>query len=829
MLHRSVPRACLFIILALTLGTLESAQVAEAAAGVVDTDGDGVPDSQDNCQTVSNPDQRDTNADGFGNACDPDLNNDGIVNFADLAMMRSKFFSGDGDADLNGDGVVNFADLARLKSFFFKPPGPSCCVTPPPFEGVVCNGPLPTSECVITVRGIKFLTTRDKISAIAGIGAGAAAAGLPPVGIYVADDLRIVTPFGDIVLGEASLSVMIGAGGAFESLVGTARVPFPAIGFMSGIHVDQTPMATIGIDFGANINVGVPLQPAVSYLFFQFSSSFGASLGPVSFKAGGPDATLVLNPADPFVFVGGSIGNLIPGAGEPPPASGTPSAAGAPIFVEPDFGFGISLGAKIPFFTGAHDARVVGAPLDPTCNQCVTDICAADPVCCASMWDSQCVSKVQTICGGSDPSTFLGHLLLKGPIPLGELPLSLKGITIANIDPDKNGTIFVGSPDLQLGAKGALGVSVPFLTFFALGFDLGTADAVVGYAAGAASACFIGTLDPADPFAMFPANFPIPIKQSPQKVGASVAGSFNTAAPQDSFVRASGEFSIDLKPIGAPIGVNLGELAASSVKLRIDRSGLLFQGMTSSQIIPNLTNAEMSLAVHIPVQNALQSSAELKGALTVAGVGLDPARIFISPLGFKVEGNLDLAPIAALTVVGGIDQSGVMLTGNFNSNIHFDLQKTVDDTLFEANLAVSLAQDALNQALALASRCKGVCGDCYLNPCCVACDATFGAPILAAQAALGLAKLALDGVQQAANLFFAALPFPLSGTVVTHVDVTIDNIDIHGAVSASLSGINLGGSARFFPPQVCVTLPLGSFPGASTLGLGNTNFCLPPS
>jgi len=90
-----------------------------------DADGDGVADDHDNCTLVSNFDQRDTNDDGYGNACDPDLNNDGIVNFADLAKMKSVFFTTNADADLNGDGVVNFADLARLKEFFFKPPGPS--------------------------------------------------------------------------------------------------------------------------------------------------------------------------------------------------------------------------------------------------------------------------------------------------------------------------------------------------------------------------------------------------------------------------------------------------------------------------------------------------------------------------------------------------------------------------------------------------------------------------------------------------------------------------------------------------------------------------------
>ena len=38
---------------------------------VLDGDGDGIPDSSDNCPTTANPDQVDSDADGFGDACDP--------------------------------------------------------------------------------------------------------------------------------------------------------------------------------------------------------------------------------------------------------------------------------------------------------------------------------------------------------------------------------------------------------------------------------------------------------------------------------------------------------------------------------------------------------------------------------------------------------------------------------------------------------------------------------------------------------------------------------------------------------------------------------------
>ena len=49
-----------------------------------------------------------------GPAATGDLDRNGKVDAADLAIMRAAFFTHDARADLNGDGRVDFSDLALL-------------------------------------------------------------------------------------------------------------------------------------------------------------------------------------------------------------------------------------------------------------------------------------------------------------------------------------------------------------------------------------------------------------------------------------------------------------------------------------------------------------------------------------------------------------------------------------------------------------------------------------------------------------------------------------------------------------------------------------------
>ena len=80
--------------------------------GEIDSDFDGVPDGIDNCGTawvpVFNPDQRDTDGDGQGDACDPDIDGDGLPNRIDPCPYDSKNACPPNDPD--SDGVPNPKD-----------------------------------------------------------------------------------------------------------------------------------------------------------------------------------------------------------------------------------------------------------------------------------------------------------------------------------------------------------------------------------------------------------------------------------------------------------------------------------------------------------------------------------------------------------------------------------------------------------------------------------------------------------------------------------------------------------------------------------------------
>ena len=75
-----------------------------------------VANGTDNCPEVYNPDQKDSDHNGVGDACQCDLTGDGLVNFLDVAHIRSKLglhsgdFGFDPKCDIDKNGVIDTYD-----------------------------------------------------------------------------------------------------------------------------------------------------------------------------------------------------------------------------------------------------------------------------------------------------------------------------------------------------------------------------------------------------------------------------------------------------------------------------------------------------------------------------------------------------------------------------------------------------------------------------------------------------------------------------------------------------------------------------------------------
>jgi hypothetical protein len=116
----------------IALGTIAA---ASASAQQVDGDADGSFDQVDDCPYFANADQRDTDADGRGDACEcTDQNRDGRNTVADLVGINLAIFNpllASPLCDGNNDGQCNVADIIAGNLEIFSPTNTSTCARQP--------------------------------------------------------------------------------------------------------------------------------------------------------------------------------------------------------------------------------------------------------------------------------------------------------------------------------------------------------------------------------------------------------------------------------------------------------------------------------------------------------------------------------------------------------------------------------------------------------------------------------------------------------------------------------------------------------------------------
>jgi len=508
----------------------------------------------------------------------------------------------------------------------------------------------------------------------------------------VTGDIEIVTESGPIDIDNAELIIEVPPdGGPPEIIGGTGDVPFPTIGFLSEASLIGTSTGLFGVDYGRDLErLGAFLNPDTKYLWVTFSNGMDVSTGfadmfpgidtsglPESFNVPlGVQATMVIDPADPYVYISGACPEFPDHDDQEDNEDDTNTTSAssttttlpdddAPITIEPeddgvgdDCGIGFSLSGEIPFTPSDVD----GLP--------------------------------------ESVKAYAGHIVIRGEVPLGGTGLVIDGVTVQRFETsgyrlDGYGDVAVTMPFIQ----GLIDVEIP-MGDAAAGMTV-TDRSVEAYAAGS----FGGSQEPL--ILPLPIPIEIPNEQSASTtISASIGGSTGVDGvfriDPDSSLVIAGRQGVGLSTFGNLLGVELADTQTTTGTLILDRNGAFLEAKTSDGIHPSIDfGTGTKITARIDAESLDDSFIEAVGQMTFAAVTLEGESLLrIDRSGIQALGTLGTS-LGGVEMAGSIGPDGVDLRGRtdlrFPVSVTDRLAADVDDALAAAIAEVERIDDEIER------------------------------------------------------------------------------------------------------------------------------------
>jgi len=477
------------------------------------------------------------------------------------------------------------------------------------------------------------------------VGFEAARSAVLPVGsgFYVTGDVAMLVGTERLVMANATLFFEGDANGHLTRVSGTAGVPSPLTGAV--VDITRPALARFGMDLGANLDLGVPLNDTRTYFYFAFDSGFAMDIStggqgkPLTLSIpAGVNATLIVDPLDPsFFFAGdyslpglGGGGTDTDSSGDNDPAS---NPAGDP--------------ASDPANDPGDDAEDDTEPVDggvPGFGVSVQQLIPFRP---ATTYGIETFAQ-----------EFQGDRIQMGRFPLGGLPVEVSGHLVTHTvqpegaPPGDALSRLVAPPD-QMGANGHFRFTYSFLEVARLGelaefgFELGDATAAVQVTDGVQHGYFSGVIEP--DMSWLPDAAPF------RPEARLRAYAYVSSRGTDFVLHADGRLAIDAAAFGEAVNVDLGDVMVVEGSLHVDATGFRIVGVSDAGLGALGLDQRRSVELWIPF-NDDSGFLQVDGVTRVAGFGIQ-GRLRVDRTGLTVNGHYD-SPDVDMQVhafVGSVD------------------------------------------------------------------------------------------------------------------------------------------------------------------------------